>query len=104
MRELESSLQQFGESLLKTQLVRPAAAPYFVRYVRRFLTRPARVRSAAQVSGSASARSSTGVGVEVLRDLRNLRGLDGASGSLWRIARNGAQKMVEIDWAAKASA
>ena len=100
MRELESSLQQFGEFLLKAQLVRPAAAPYFVRYVRWFLTRPARVRSAAQVSGSASARPSTGVGVEVLRDLRNLRDLrgpDGASGSLWRTARNGAQKMVEID-------
>jgi len=37
MRELESSLQQFGEFLLKAQLVRPAAAPYFVRWVRRFL-------------------------------------------------------------------
>ena len=41
MRELESSLQQFGEFLLKAQLVRPAAAPYFVRWVRRFLARPA---------------------------------------------------------------
>jgi integron integrase len=41
MRELESSLQQFGEFLLKAQLVRPAAAPYFVRWVRRFLSRPA---------------------------------------------------------------
>ena len=41
MRELESSLQQFGEFLLKAQLVRPAAAPYFVRDVRRFLARPA---------------------------------------------------------------
>ena len=29
MRELESSLQEFGEFLLKAQLVRPAAAPYF---------------------------------------------------------------------------
>ncbi len=37
MRELESSLQEFGELLLKAQLVRPAAAPYFVRWVRRFL-------------------------------------------------------------------
>jgi len=41
MRELESSLQQFGEFLLKAQMVRPAAAPYFVRWVRRFLSRPA---------------------------------------------------------------
>ena len=41
MRELESSLQSFGEFLLKAQLVRPAAAPYFVRWVRRFLSRPA---------------------------------------------------------------
>ena len=41
MRELESSLQKFGEFLLKAQLVRPAAAPYFVRWVRRFLSRPA---------------------------------------------------------------
>jgi integron integrase len=41
MRELESSLQQFGDFLLKAQLVRPAAAPYFVRWVRRFLSRPA---------------------------------------------------------------
>ena len=41
MRELESSLQQFGEFLLKAQLVRPTAAPYFVRWVRRFLPRPA---------------------------------------------------------------
>ncbi len=41
MRELESSLQQFSEFLLKAQLVRPTAAPYFVRWVRRFLSRPA---------------------------------------------------------------
>lgn len=41
MRELESSLQEFGEFLLKSQLARPNAAPYFVRWVRRFLTRPA---------------------------------------------------------------
>ncbi len=41
MRELESSLQQFGEFLLKAQLVRPTAAPHFVRWVRRFLSRPA---------------------------------------------------------------
>lgn len=41
MRELESSLQQFGEFLLKGQLVRQTAVPYFVRWVRRFLSRPA---------------------------------------------------------------
>ena len=41
MREIESSLQQLGEFLLTAQLARPAAAPYFVRWVRRFLSRPA---------------------------------------------------------------
>jgi len=41
MRELEASLQQFGEFLLKGQLVRPNAAPHFVRWVRRFLSRQA---------------------------------------------------------------
>jgi hypothetical protein len=41
MRELETSLQEFGEFLPTGQLARPAAAPYFVRWVRRFLTRPA---------------------------------------------------------------
>ena len=41
MRETESSLQQFGEFLLKRQLVRQSAAPYFVRWVRQFLARPA---------------------------------------------------------------
>ena len=41
MRELETSLQQFGEFILKAQLVRENAAPYCVRFVRRFLTRPA---------------------------------------------------------------
>jgi len=41
MREPESSLQEFGEFLLRGQLARPAAAPYFVRWVRRFLARPA---------------------------------------------------------------
>jgi integron integrase len=34
-------LQSFGEYLLKSQIVRPNAAPYFVRWVRRFLGRPA---------------------------------------------------------------
>jgi len=41
MRELESSLQEFGEFLLKARLARPAAAPYFVRWVRRFLSHAA---------------------------------------------------------------
>ncbi len=41
MRELETSLQQFAEFILKTQLVKEKAAPYCVRHVRRFLTRPA---------------------------------------------------------------
>ena len=41
MRELETSLQQFGEFLLKAQLVQEKAAPYCVRWVRGFLTRPA---------------------------------------------------------------
>jgi hypothetical protein len=41
MRELETSLQQCGEFLLKAQLVQENAAPYRVRWVRRFLTRPA---------------------------------------------------------------
>jgi len=36
MRDTESSLQQFGEFLLKRQLVRRSAAPYFVRWVRQF--------------------------------------------------------------------
>jgi hypothetical protein len=41
MRELEAALQQFGEFLLKARLVKESAAPYCVRWVRRFLTRPA---------------------------------------------------------------
>jgi integron integrase len=41
MRDVESSLQAFGEFLLKEQLVRQNAAPYFVRWVRRFLSREA---------------------------------------------------------------
>jgi hypothetical protein len=41
MRELETSLQQFGEFLLKARLVQEKAAPHCVRWVRRFLTRPA---------------------------------------------------------------
>jgi hypothetical protein len=41
VRELEASLQQFGEFVLKATLVKEKAAPYCVRWVRRFLTRPA---------------------------------------------------------------
>ena len=41
MRELETSLQQFGEFVFKAQLVKEKAAPYCVRWVRGFLTRPA---------------------------------------------------------------
>ena len=41
MRELEASLQHFGEFVLRARLVKENAAPYYVRWVRRFLTRPA---------------------------------------------------------------
>jgi len=41
VRELEASLQQFGEFVLKARLVKEKAAPYCIRWVRRFLTRPA---------------------------------------------------------------
>jgi integron integrase len=41
MRELDSTLQQFGEFLLRAKLVTPRAAPYCVRWVRTFLNRPA---------------------------------------------------------------
>jgi hypothetical protein len=41
LRELEVSLQQFGEFILTARLVKEKAAPYCVRWVRRFLTRPA---------------------------------------------------------------
>lgn len=41
MREREASLQRFAEFLLKARLVRENAAPYCVRWVRRFLIRPA---------------------------------------------------------------
>jgi integron integrase len=40
MRELETSLQQFGEFLLRARVVKEGAAPHCVRWVRRFLTRP----------------------------------------------------------------
>ena len=39
MRELEASLQQFADFLLKALLVRPNAAPFMVRAVRQFLAR-----------------------------------------------------------------
>jgi hypothetical protein len=41
MRELETSLQQFGEFLLKARVVEEGAAPHCVRWVRWFLRRPA---------------------------------------------------------------
>ena len=41
MRELETSLQPFGELVLEAQRVKEKAAPCCVRWVRRFLTRPA---------------------------------------------------------------
>jgi hypothetical protein len=41
MRELEASLQQFSEFILRVRLAKENAAPYFVRWVPRFLTRPA---------------------------------------------------------------
>ena len=41
MRELEASLHQAGEFVLKAQLVNEHATPYCVRCVLRFLTRPA---------------------------------------------------------------
>jgi len=41
MREREASLQEYGEFLLKAQLVKEKAAPYCVRWVRAFLSRPA---------------------------------------------------------------
>jgi hypothetical protein len=41
MREVETSLQHFGEFLLKARLVKDQAAPYCVRWVRRFLAHPA---------------------------------------------------------------
>lgn len=36
MRELDASLQQFGEFVLRAQLVNENGAPYFVRWVGRF--------------------------------------------------------------------
>ena len=39
MRELEPSLQQFGEFILKARLVRKKAARHCARWVRRFLAR-----------------------------------------------------------------
>ena len=41
MREIETSLQQFGEFLLRARSVREKAAPHCVRWVRRFLIRQA---------------------------------------------------------------
>ena len=41
MREVEASLQQFGEFILRGRLVKEKAAPYCVGWVRRFLARSA---------------------------------------------------------------
>jgi len=41
VREIEASLQEYGEFLLRARLVRPQAARYCVAWVRRFLVRPA---------------------------------------------------------------
>jgi integron integrase len=41
VREIEASLQEFGEFLLRSRLVKPQAARYCVGWVRRFLVRPA---------------------------------------------------------------
>ena len=41
MREMETSLQPFGEFVLTAHLVKETAAPYCVRWVRRVLMRPA---------------------------------------------------------------
>jgi integrase len=41
VRELESSLLHFADFLLKANLANQKAAPYFVRWVRQFLSRPA---------------------------------------------------------------
>ena len=61
MRELETSLQEFGEFVLKAQLVKEKAAPYCVRWVRRFLTRPASDESSrTRYAGSARSWNSTG--------------------------------------------
>lgn len=47
LRELEPSLQQFGEVLWKAHLVRRKSAPLVVRRVRRFLSGPATDESVA---------------------------------------------------------
>jgi hypothetical protein len=64
MRERESSLQPFAEFLLKSGFVRETAAPYCVRHVRRFLSRPAtnaalgtRVRESANSSNARARRN-----------------------------------------------
>jgi integron integrase len=40
VRELEATLQRFGEFVLSARIARPSTAPYLVRWVRRFLLRP----------------------------------------------------------------
>ena len=41
MRDLEATLQRFSEFILRAKLVKEKAAPFCVRWVRRFLIRPA---------------------------------------------------------------
>jgi len=41
MREIETSLQQFAAFLLEARLVTEKAAPYCIRWARRFLSHPA---------------------------------------------------------------
>jgi integron integrase len=56
VREQDTLLQQFAEFMLKAQLVTPRAAPYCVRWVRRFLAREAAHEPLAdQVRGFAEA-------------------------------------------------
>jgi hypothetical protein len=97
MRELETSLQQFGEFLLKARLVKEQAAPYCVRWVRRFRARlrtsRCRTRRAGSLkTSSASAPARTGRSVRPSRlgsrnsgwALRGSRSTD--SGVTWSAA------------------
>ena len=54
MRELETSLQQFGEFVLKAQLVKEKVAPYCVRWVRRFLIKDEDFHRLALLRGAAT--------------------------------------------------
>lgn len=71
MRELEASLQQFGEFLLKARLVRENAAPYCVRWVRRFLTRAASDEPVADQVRRFCEELERGGCEDVVKELRN---------------------------------